>query len=135
MAGWTQSELANKIQVSDSTINRYENDLRRPDLETLLRLADLLEVSIEYLVDKAEESPLGQTLNKTSPRLAQADIDRFCEAKPRQYETNPRDINQLLNKDVYFQGEQLTDDDLATIKEFVNLVAKTIKKIKEQNKN
>jgi len=48
--GWTQSQLAAKLNVSDATISRYEKGVRYPDIETLKRLAFVLETSVDYLV-------------------------------------------------------------------------------------
>lgn len=54
--GLTQDELGKLINVSDATINRYENEKRRPDPETLKQLAVHLEVSTDVLLGK--EMPL-----------------------------------------------------------------------------
>ena len=55
--GWTQSQLAAQLNVSDATISRYEKGVRYPDLETLKRLADLLETSVDYLVAERPTDP------------------------------------------------------------------------------
>lgn len=48
--GLTQQELSDKIGVSKSTISMYENGNRTPDMETLLHLAKLFNVSIDALI-------------------------------------------------------------------------------------
>jgi transcriptional regulator with XRE-family HTH domain len=55
--GWTQAQLAAKLNVSDATISRYEKGVRYPDLETLKRLAEVLETSVEYLVAEKPADP------------------------------------------------------------------------------
>ncbi|MBE0467213.1 MAG: helix-turn-helix transcriptional regulator [Candidatus Desulforudis sp.] len=55
--GWTQSQLGAKLNVSDATISRYEKGLRYPDLETLKRLALVLETSVDYLVGEKPGDP------------------------------------------------------------------------------
>ena len=36
----TQTELANKLQISRVNYTRYETDASRPDYETLIKIAD-----------------------------------------------------------------------------------------------
>ena len=45
----TQRELASKLNMSQSTIALYENGDRRPDLDTINKIADIFNVSIDYL--------------------------------------------------------------------------------------
>lgn len=46
----TQAELGNQLNLSQITISGYERGYREPDLETLLKLADFFNVSIDYLL-------------------------------------------------------------------------------------
>jgi len=50
----TQAELAQKLNVSDATSNRYEKGQRRPDPDMLRRLAETLDVSLDYLVARKD---------------------------------------------------------------------------------
>ena len=50
--GWTQSQLGEKINVTKASISGYENDTRSPDKESLVRLAQILHVSTDYLLGK-----------------------------------------------------------------------------------
>ena len=44
---YTQEELACKIDISRVNYNRYENNKVRPDYETLIKLADLYDISLD----------------------------------------------------------------------------------------
>lgn len=44
--GWTQRELAEKLNVTDKAISKWERGLGFPDIKTLEPLADALEVSV-----------------------------------------------------------------------------------------
>ena len=44
----TQEKLASQIDVSPSTVGGYENTGRLPDLETLKKIAELFDVSLDY---------------------------------------------------------------------------------------
>ena len=45
----TQAQVSAGINCSVPTYSRYENGVRQPSLETLERLADFYEVSLDYL--------------------------------------------------------------------------------------
>ena len=48
--GYTQSQLADKIGVSNKSVSRWETDVGYPDIETLIPLADALGVSVDALL-------------------------------------------------------------------------------------
>lgn len=48
--GWTQIELAQKLQVSDKAISKWEKDSGVPSVEFFPLLAKLFNVSIDYLM-------------------------------------------------------------------------------------
>ena len=50
----TQAELAKILSLGESTISFYETNKREPDYKTLQRLADVLEVSIDWLLGRSE---------------------------------------------------------------------------------
>lgn len=48
--GLSQSQLAAKLNVSPSTIGMYEQGRRIPDLNILIAMVKLFNVSLDYLV-------------------------------------------------------------------------------------
>lgn len=46
----SQKSLADAIGVSQQSINKYENHNIEPDIETLIRISDYFNTSIDYLV-------------------------------------------------------------------------------------
>jgi len=50
--GWSQTELAKQIKVSREAIGKYERDEAQPSVETAKKVADVLGVSLDYLVDE-----------------------------------------------------------------------------------
>lgn len=46
----TQSELAEKMNVTDKALSKWERDLSCPDVNTISKLADVLGVSVEELL-------------------------------------------------------------------------------------
>lgn len=51
-SGLTQNEIANKLNVSGQTILNWENGIYEPKIYQLIQLANLFEVSIDYLVER-----------------------------------------------------------------------------------
>lgn len=49
----SQVELANIIGVSQQTISKYEQGTREPDIETLLCLSRIFNVSTDYLLENS----------------------------------------------------------------------------------
>lgn len=50
--GWTQEELSRRLGISRAALSHYEKNRREPDFETLTKLADIFNVSIDYLVGR-----------------------------------------------------------------------------------
>ncbi|EEM80760.1 helix-turn-helix domain-containing protein [Bacillus thuringiensis] len=81
--GITQKELAQSLQLSESTIGMYE---RQPDYNTLIRIADYFKVSTDFLLGrdfdverKRNDSELDQWLNdiKLAPSQKREELKRF----------------------------------------------------------
>lgn len=52
--GLTQRELAGLLNLNQSTIAFYETDKKQPSQDTLARLADLFDVSVDYLLGRTD---------------------------------------------------------------------------------
>lgn len=48
--GWTQKELAELLHLSDKTISSWETGRTYPDLDNLIQLADLFELTLDELI-------------------------------------------------------------------------------------
>lgn len=53
----SQKQLSVALSLHDSTVRNYVRDLREPDYNTLKRIAEFFEVSIDYLLSYSK--PLG----------------------------------------------------------------------------
>ena len=51
----TQKEFANKIGVSQSSINYWEKGQRIPSIEAAARIADFFDITIESLLDSGDK--------------------------------------------------------------------------------
>lgn len=62
--GYSQVELAKKLEVSRQTYNNYEKGVRFPKKENLEKLADFFNVSVDYLLcETDEENHINNTKN------------------------------------------------------------------------
>lgn len=46
----TQAQVAERIGVTPSMVSAYESDLKQPALETIVKIANLFGVTVDYLV-------------------------------------------------------------------------------------
>ena len=51
----SQQALADKLQTVRSTINKYEKNTRKPEYETLIKIADLFDTTTDYLLGRIEK--------------------------------------------------------------------------------
>lgn len=74
--GWSQEELAEKMQVSRQAVSKWEGAQTAPDLEKVLMLSNLFGVTTDYLLkDEIEDEEFTDENDDTSVRritLAQA---------------------------------------------------------------
>lgn len=58
--GWSQEELAERMNVSRQAVSKWESAQAVPELDKVLQMAELFEVSTDYLLkDNIEEEPDG----------------------------------------------------------------------------
>ena len=48
--GLTQKEIADRLNITDKAVSKWERDIACPDTQTIPRLAQLLELSVEELL-------------------------------------------------------------------------------------
>lgn len=107
--GLTQAGLAKKVGISEQAVSFYENDRRKPKIETWNRLADFFNVSVPYLqglpepVGKNRLKELRQKKNLTLKRLGKH--VGMLDSTLSQYETGKREPGQeVWQKLAYYFG-------------------------------
>lgn len=60
----SQEDVAKHLGTKSPVIGRYERDEMKPSIDTATKLADFLEVSLDYLVGKADAEIDTLTLNR-----------------------------------------------------------------------
>lgn len=51
---WTQLELSKKMNCAMSSIAMYESETRKPSMEVLLKLSEIFDCSIDYILGKSD---------------------------------------------------------------------------------
>jgi transcriptional regulator with XRE-family HTH domain len=65
--GWQQAEFADKIGIARSSVSQYETGASKPDFNTLMKIADIFNVSLNELVHiKLPESTSIKANNETT---------------------------------------------------------------------
>ena len=79
--GISQQQLADIIMVSQQSINKYENHRVEPDIDTLIKMADYFNVTVDFLIGRTETPPQETTDKEQclireyrSPNATQKDI-------------------------------------------------------------
>ena len=94
-----QKELANIVGISLSSISMYERGERQPDNETLKKLSQFFNVSIDYLLDNEIKS------------------EKNIDNKMKEIDT----LKELLVKNGFMsKNEDLTEKELDKLFQFVN---------------
>lgn len=75
--GWTQIELAEKLQVSDKAISKWEKDSGAPSVEFFPALAELFGVSIDYIMTGKKVEPEIITMSKIELCAKNDDVALF----------------------------------------------------------
>ena len=72
----TQQELADKLDGAKSTIAMYENENRKPSMEILIKLSEIFNCSIDYLLCKSDiRNPEEIDTGKINIGLSKKDYD------------------------------------------------------------
>jgi transcriptional regulator with XRE-family HTH domain len=76
---WSQKYVAEKIGITNTVLSNYERDYRDPDTETLKKLADLYEVSVDYLLGRNHWSKLPELTPRDEREIAK-DLEKMIQS-------------------------------------------------------
>ncbi len=77
--GWTQVELAEKLNVSDKAVSKWEKDGSAPSIDLFPMLAELFDVSIDYLMTGKEIEEKIVTMSRAELCAKKDDISMVKE--------------------------------------------------------
>lgn len=94
-----QEDIGIKVGMSNTTIANYELGLRNPRKDTLYKLADLYNTSVDYLLGLTDD--------------------------PHKSSNNPKDLkNIMLSKDITYDGIVLDEADIDIVTSILNRITK-----------
>ncbi len=62
--GYNQTYVAKQLGITQQAYANYERDARQPDNETLVKLADLFNVSVDYILGRTDDRNPNDSLDK-----------------------------------------------------------------------
>lgn len=78
----TQKQVATKLNIAPTTLGNYVRNLREPDFETLVKLADYFNVSTDFLLNRTYKDSISQEENRLLSiyaKLSESEKKRFIE--------------------------------------------------------
>ena len=91
--GMTKKDVAEKLNIDQSTYGKYELSKRQPDYDTLIKLASFFDVSVDYLLGRIEDRNPGSNY----PADAKAMLRDIAKLTDEQKEIVKRLIKELIN--------------------------------------
>lgn len=75
--GWTLEYLACKLSVTNQTVSNWEKGYTQPDIQSLIRLADVFQVTVDYLVGHEKTTHDINNLKMQVSTMSVEDLRRF----------------------------------------------------------
>ena len=98
--GLSQQKLAEMLNTSQQTIFKYEKTASEPDISTLVQIADIFDVTVDYLIGNSELREKDVKLN--SVMLTEEEIEhiRLWRSLPTNLKTNINDLIKGIEKNI-----------------------------------
>jgi len=62
----TQQDVAEKLGINNTTISKWESDTYEPDAENLKKLAELYDVTVDFLLGRNSDESGNQTIRSSA---------------------------------------------------------------------
>lgn len=115
----TQEELAKKLGVARTTYSSYEQNRRMPDIDVQNKIADLFEVSLDYLHGRTDKKNYWELTGKDE-RSIQRDLQKM--------------IDDLSNSDAFAYSKEDGEMDENTRKLLIMSLENSLRIAKEESK-
>ncbi|MBO5969394.1 MAG: helix-turn-helix domain-containing protein [Clostridia bacterium] len=111
-SGFTQKTLAEKLYKSESTVRMWELGKSEPDIGTIVRLSEILNVPVELLLNVDKD-------NLSEPDQVLRDVALYIQDHPAEPETPV----QQLKREFYSLVDQMDEDQLREINNYIEFIA------------
>ncbi|MBD1371950.1 helix-turn-helix transcriptional regulator [Hazenella sp. IB182357] len=111
----SQSELASRLNIAKSTLAMYETGKREPNFETVRRIADFFDVSLDYLLGQSDyQTPMN--------KISQSKIDDSNKEVPELSTLDLEKATEMIEKGMaHFRGRDLTEGDREFLAQMIRL--------------
>ncbi len=89
----TRYALAGKLIISYSTVSKYETNVRFPDKDTLIKLADFFDVSLDYLLCRSD-------IRETAEKVLNNSKNQFLVSSPQNTYKADEDLSPEAIKEI-----------------------------------
>lgn len=104
----TQLAVASELCTTTATISRYESGIMQPDNDTLVKLANLYDCSIDFLLCRTDISSSISSI-AMAPSITKREIamlEKFAKLSPEHQEFVLSNIDFLLSQQQYAAEEK-----------------------------
>ncbi len=130
--GMSQKDLAAKAHLAQSAISYIESGSKHPNIDTIRRLADALEISMSSLFPDWQLHPINWTEpHPTLPSPQSSVAGWLCCSEPPSHSAAPPsppqgpDLLQVLTQEsVYLNGELLSEQDKKDISQILKIFSR-----------
>lgn len=111
--GMTQEDLAEYLNVSRQSVSKWELNKTLPDVEKLMQLSELYEVTLDYLVKGVEpvDSRKNQVDNSAAQEVnsaEQSDLNKDSEGTAKEQQESPEDVTEQMADGVHGATLEMT---------------------------
>lgn len=119
----TQKELANRTNLSEGSISLYEKGERKPSLEVLVKLSEIFDCSIDYLLGKSDIRSFKNIVSNTLLNLGIEITNYIPEfALIKNFNLSDKEMDLLLKELFYL----LQSDNYTVTDSYKKLYAKNV---------
>ena len=93
---WSQVDVANRVGITNAVLSNYERDVRDPDTTTLKKLADLYEVSTDFLIQGSDYNDSSKRVEKEFQQVIKdPSLNRWYSLLPESEEEDLRKLQKM----------------------------------------
>lgn len=93
--GWTQQDLADRLNISRNTVAGYESKGKIPREDTLISIADIFGVSTDYLLGRTD-NPDPHAYDEEDAEVAFQRVIEAFKRKPRNKEYTMEKVEEFM---------------------------------------
>lgn len=86
--GLSQQRLAEMLNISQQAVFKYEKTASEPDISTLVRLADIFDVSVDFLIGNSDIRSKNVPLNAVMLTVQESDHIKLWRTLPDNIKEN-----------------------------------------------